>query len=271
MSIDSLRPDWPAPPAVRVLCTTRRGGQSLPPYDGLNLGDHVGDDPLAVAANRAALRQAMPARPVFLAQLHGSEVIHLTDQTPDGLAFDACYATQSAVACTIMTADCLPVLMCNRQGSWVAAAHAGWRGLLGQGGLGVLEVLLQRVLVLPVSGGGVGEASDVLIWLGPCIGPRVFEVGPEVRAAFVADSPESADCFVARGGDKWLADLAGLARQRLARLGIAQVFGNDSSAPWCTAGNPGFYFSHRRDRVSGRMAACVWIDGKSESVRNGRA
>ena len=264
---DWLIPDWPAPAGVRALCSTRRGGQSLPPYDSLNLGDHVGDDPLAVAANRATLRRAVPARPVFLSQVHGTELVQLDRQTPDGQTFDAAFTTQDGVACTVMVADCLPVLLTNRRGSWVAAAHAGWRGLTGQGGVGVLETLLRRVLALPAMGGAAGAASDVLVWLGPCIGPQAFEVGSEVRAAFVAAWPEAADCFVCAGRDKWLADLAGLARLRLARLGISQVFGNNSTAPWCTACNQDRFFSHRRDRSSGRMAACVWLEVASSEGR----
>ncbi|MDP2368086.1 MAG: peptidoglycan editing factor PgeF [Rhodoferax sp.] len=264
-NIDCLRPGWPAPSAVRALCTTRRGGHSGPPYESLNLGDHVGDDPQAVAENRVTLRRAMPARPVFLSQVHGADVIRLTDQTPDGERFDACFTTQTGVACTVMVADCLPVLMCNRQGSWVAAAHAGWRGLAGHGGAGVLEALLRRLLALAGPQGMVSQTSDVLVWLGPCIGPSAFEVGSEVRAAFVAALPEAAECFVASGQGKWLADLAALARQRLVHLGLPQVDGNDSSAAWCTAGNPDKFFSHRRDRVSGRMAACIWLEATSQT------
>jgi len=265
MTLDCLRPDWPAPSNVRALCTTRAGGHSKSPYDGLNLGDHVGDDPLAVAANRVALRRAMPARPVFLTQVHGTGVVALTEQTRDGEHADACYTQQMGLACTIMVADCLPVLLTNRQGSWVAAAHAGWRGLAGQGGVGVLETLLRRVQALTWPGVAASKPSDVLAWLGPCIGPSAFEVGPEVRAAFCADLPEAANCFLAEGQGKWLADLAGLARQRLGRLGVTEVHGNDGTAPWCTVGNPNRFFSHRRDGVSGRLAACVWLEASSTS------
>lgn len=270
MISDWLIPDWPAPNGIGALCTTRQAGQSLAPYASLNLGDHVGDDPLAVAANRATLRRDMPARPVFLSQVHGVDVVQLSDQSSDGERVDACFATQGGVACTVMVADCLPVLMCSRQGVWVAAAHAGWRGLAGQDGVGVLEALLRRVTALPAMGGAAGEASDILVWLGPCIGPQAFEVGPEVRAAFVDTWPEAADRFVPAGHGKWLADLAGLARQRLARMGLGQVFGNNSTQPWCTVSNPDKFFSHRRDRVSGRMAACVWmaavsLEGRADS------
>lgn len=265
MFSDWLIPDWPAPDGIGALCTTRQAGHSLAPYASLNLGDHVGDDPLAVAANRATLRQTMPARPVFLSQVHGVDVVQLSDQSLDGERYDACFTTQGGVACTVMVADCLPMLMCSRHGAWVAAVHAGWRGLAGQDGVGVLEALLQRVLALPALGGATDQASEILVWLGPCIGPQAFEVGPEVRAAFVDVWPEAADCFVPAGHGKWLADLANLARQRLARMGLNQVFGNNSTEPWCTVSNPDKFFSHRRDRVSGRMAACVWIEAVADT------
>jgi YfiH family protein len=248
---DWLIPDWPAPAGVRAVCTTRAGGRSLPPYDSLNLGDHVGDDPLAVGANRAVLAQALQAHPVFLQQVHGSGVVAIDAHTPHGTAADACHTHQRGVACTIMVADCLPLLYTDRRGSFVAAAHAGWRGLAGQGGVGVLEAL-QAQLAVP--------ADQVLVWLGPCIGPQAFEVGPEVKAAFELHDAQAASCFrSAAATGKWLADLPALARQRLAALGISQVYGNDGSPPWCTVSNPSRFFSHRRDRVSGRLAACIWL------------
>ncbi len=250
-SDDWLVPRWPAPAAVRAVCTTRAGGRSLPPYDSFNLGDHVGDDPLAVGANRAVLAQALGARPVFLQQVHGSGVVALDAHTPHGTQADACYTREAGVACTIMVADCLPLLYTDARGSFVAAAHAGWRGLAGQGGVGVLETL-HATLAVP--------ANDVLVWLGPCIGPQAFEVGPEVKAAFEAHDARAAACFrPAAATGKWLADLSALARQRLAALGITQVYGNDSSSAWCTVANASRFFSHRRDRVSGRLAACIWL------------
>ena len=248
---DWLIPQWPAPAVVRAVCTTRAGGRSQPPYDSLNLGDHVGDDPLAVGANRAVLAQALQAHPVFLQQVHGSGVVALDAHTPHGTAGDACYTRQRGLACTIMVADCLPLLYTDRRGSFVAAAHAGWRGLAGQGGRGVLESLHATLGV---------NAADLLVWLGPCIGPRAFEVGAEVKAAFEAHDARAAACFrPAPAAGKWLADLPALARQRLAALGVTQVYGNDGSTPWCTVANPSRFFSHRRDRVSGRLAACVWL------------
>jgi len=248
---DWLIPQWPAPAKVRAVCTTRAGGRSVAPYDSLNLGEHVGDDPQAVGANRAVLARALDARPVFLQQVHGGGVVALDARTPHGIQADACYTRERGVACTIMVADCLPLLFSDAAGSFVAAAHAGWRGLAGQGGFGVLEALYAAVGV---------PAREIMVWLGPCIGPQAFEVGEEVRSAFEAHDLRAASCFrPAAAPGKWLADLPALARQRLAALGIAQVYGNDGSAPWCTVANPSRFFSHRRDRVSGRLAACIWL------------
>lgn len=268
MHADWLLPDWPAPASVRAVCTTRAGGGSLPPYDGFNLGDHVGDDPACVAAHREALRQQLGTRPVFLQQVHGTQVLELNAASADGAQADACIATAPGVACTIMVADCLPVLFTDEEGSVVAAAHAGWRGLAGAGGRGVLEQVYERIMAGVQAGrppramkngaDGRGSAPRLLAWLGPCIGPQAFEVGPEVKAAFEAHDPAAAGLFRAHGAGKWLADLPGLARQRLAALGVTQVYGNDGSAAWCTVGNPSRFFSHRRDRVSGRFAACIW-------------
>ncbi len=264
--LELLQPQWPAPNGVRATFTTRIGGHSVAPYDSLNLGDHVGDAPQAVSANRSALAQSMGARPVFLQQVHGVQVAHLDHNTPDGTQADACITTERAVACTIMVADCLPVLFTNRLGSVVAAAHAGWRGLAG----GVLEAVFERfslsAQVNTAQAATNSIANDVIAWLGPCIGPQAFEVGAEVREAFVAHDAAAAGLFMpsAQAG-KWLADLPGLARQRLVALGLnpqTQLFGNDGSAAWCTVSNPSRFFSHRRDAArlggSGRMAACIW-------------
>ena len=249
-------PDWPAPPGVRALCSTRAGGVSAGPFDSLNLGDHVGDDPAAVAANRAALADAMQARPVFLRQVHGTGVVELEPGTADGVEADACIATQTKLACAIMVADCLPVLFALGDGRAVAAAHAGWRGLAGPAGEGVLEAVCRRLW--QATGAGPRET---IAWLGPCIGPEAFEVGPEVKSAFEARDPGAGALFQPHGPGKWLADLAGLARRRLQALGLAGLHGNDSSEPWCTVMNPSRFFSHRRDRGrSGRFAAAVWRD-----------
>jgi YfiH family protein len=255
---DWIVPDWPAPASVRSVCTTRQGGVSLPPYESLNLGDHVGDAAEAVTGNRSVLATTIGARPVFLHQVHGSGVVQLNADTPDGTQADGCLSTQAGLACTIMVADCLPVLFTDSEGRAVAAAHAGWRGLAGAAGTGVLETV-SRALWDALEEPPAAAAARTIAWLGPCIGPQAFEVGDEVRQAFVAQQREAAAMFKPHAQGKWLADLQGLARLRLSALGITQVYGNDGSAAWCSVGNPSRFFSHRRDRVSGRFAACIWL------------
>ena len=244
-----LQPDWPAPPHVRAVMTDRHGGVSAAPYDSLNLGDHVGDQAASVLANRAILAEAVGRRPVFLQQIHGVDCVTLNAATPDGVAADACMSTTADVACTIMVADCLPVLFHAPGQKRVAAAHAGWRGLAG----GVLENTLQALL-------GQGSVQDVQAWLGPCIGPTAFEVGEEVREAFVAADPHAQAAFkpLATPG-KYLADLPALAHQRLHGAGVTQVEGNDGSLSWCTFSQAQTFYSHRRDGVSGRFAASICL------------
>lgn len=255
--LHGLRPDWPAPTHVHALMSERHGGVSQAPWDSMNLGDHVGDSPQSTQVNRQRLQDALGSRPVFLQQVHGVDCVMLDASSQDGAVADACIATGPGVACTIMVADCLPVLMCDTAGRWVAAAHAGWRGLAGHGGRGVLEVLLER---LPL---GDTRPQDILVWLGPCIGPQAFEVGGEVRAVFCDADPDANALFKPLADGKWLADLAGLARLRLQHLGLSRVYGNDSQPAWCTFTQSSQFFSHRRDsRVlgqSGRMAACIWL------------
>lgn len=262
---DWIVPDWPAPARVRAVCTTRAGGVSRPPFDGLNLGDHVGDAPPAVAANRQILGRAIGARPVFLHQVHGRGVAMLDAATPDGVEADACVSSEPGLACAVLVADCLPVLLTDCGGTVVAAAHAGWRGLAGEAGQGVLEAVFERfdARMRQLHGPAIDVASATLAWLGPCIGPGAFEVGVEVREAFCAADAAAAAHFQALPGGKCLADLAGLARRRLHALGITRIHGNDGSAPWCTVSQPLRFFSHRRDQArlggSGRLAACVWL------------
>ncbi|QJD30016.1 peptidoglycan editing factor PgeF [Methylococcus geothermalis] len=236
-----IEPDWPAPPGVRAASTLRRGGTSVGAYAGLNLGAHVGDAPEAVAANRAFLRRRLdlPAEPAWLRQVHGSDAVEAGVE-PEPAA-DASYTRDVGVVCAVMTADCLPVLLCTRDGKGVAAVHAGWRGLAG----GVIE----RAADALGSGG-------LLAWLGPAIGPAAFEVGEEVRAAFLAQDAESDAAF--RGGDngRWFADIYLLARLRLRRLGIGDVHGGR----WCTYSDENRFFSYRRDGVTGRMATLIWRD-----------
>ena len=201
---DWLVPDWPAPPGVRAVCTTRScpagDAPSAAPWGGFNLADHVGDAPQAVASHRAALAACTGARPVFLEQVHGCRVAELDAYAPDGQPADAAVTASSGVACTVMVADCLPVLLARADGAAVAAAHAGWRGLAG----GVIEAAAQAVRRLgphpPASAASATSAVEVVAWLGPCIGPDAFEVGPEVRAAFTAARPEAAACFSPRPG-----------------------------------------------------------------------
>ncbi len=250
--------DWPvlARTRVRAACTTREGGVSGAPYDSLNLGDHVGDDAACVQANRMALARRLGVRPVYLQQVHGVLAVVLDAHTPDGTVADACATADPEVACTIMVADCLPVLLAADDGSAVAAAHAGWRGLAH----GVIESAHGALMRLSPPRAGVGVSA----WLGPCIGPEAFEVGEEVRAAFEAVQPASVPQRFKphpTASGKWFADLPGLARDRLQAMGVPAVHGNDGSAAWCTHANASRFFSHRRDRVSGRLAACVWLQG----------
>jgi len=221
--------------------TTRTDGVSGGPYASFNLGAHVGDDPAAVAANRQRLREALslPAEPLWLEQVHGTDVARFGgEERPRA---DAAVALAPGEVCAVMVADCLPVLLADRGGTCVAAAHAGWRGLAA----GVLE---SAVAALPV------DPSRLVAWLGPAIAPDAFEVGPEVREAFVAADEVAAEAFRPGLGDRWLADVYQLARQRLGRAGVTEVHGGEL----CTVSDPSRFFSYRRDGVTGRMAALVW-------------
>jgi YfiH family protein len=252
-----LLPEWPAPAGVRAVFSTRAGGVSAPPFDSLNLGEHVGDDPTAVATNRARFCAATGAAPVFMQQPHGTRCADLDLwAAPETPSADACVTTTPGRACTVMVADCLPLLLCDMQGRAVAAAHAGWRGLAA----GVVESCVVSLR------GRLGQPdAGLMAWLGPCIGPAAFEVGDEVRQAFVAADPGAARCFDAGAAPgKWLADLSGLARRRLAAVGVRAVYGNDTSAAWCTVSESSRFFSHRRDAgrlgSTGRMAASIWLE-----------
>jgi YfiH family protein len=238
-------PDWPAPPVVRARVTTRRGGVSSAPFDGFNLGTHVGDSPEAVATNRARLRRHLPAEPLWLDQVHGTEAVAADAGGAGGVVCaDASVSRTPGVVCAVMTADCLPVLFCDDASTVVAAAHAGWRGLVA----GVLETTLRRMAVAP---------ERVMAWLGPAIGPTAFEVGDEVRAAFLAVDPDAEGAFVAHAAPgKWLADLFMLARLRLARAGVMRVYGGGL----CTFNDADRFFSYRRDGRTGRFASLVWLD-----------
>lgn len=251
-------PEWDAPARVRALMSWRGAdathGASRAPYAHFNLGAHVGDAPEAVAANRAQLAAAMHgARPVWMNQVHGARVLTLDAASPGAPPQDAdAAATRCAgVACAVMVADCLPVLLADAAGRAVAAAHAGWRSLAA----GVLEGAVARVRGL------AGESdAEVLAWLGPCIGPAAFEVGGEVRAAFLAAGAAADICFLPHG-KRWLASLPALACQRLLACGVQCISGNDGSTDWCTFSQPERWYSYRRDGgATGRMAACVWLE-----------
>jgi len=236
-----LIPDWPAPANVKSLQTTRKGGGSLPPYASFNLGSHVGDNPLTVARNRMLLSTLCPSEPVWLNQVHGTSVVDVSQAgcLPEA---DASVSTHAGAVCVVMTADCLPILLCDEGGSVVGAAHAGWRGLCD----GVIEATVQAMSVPP---------SMLMAWLGPAIGPARFEVGEEVRAAFVTRQPQAAAAFVPGTDGKWLADLYQLARLRLQALGINRIYGGKR----CTYSDSERFYSYRRDGVTGRMGTFIWL------------
>ena len=240
MNAGWLVPDWPAPATVRACVTTRAGGVRHPPFEQFNLGDHVGDDPARVAENRLRLQRALGCRPVWLNQVHGVAVVEADPAVVREA--DASWSATPGVACTILTADCLPVLFCNRAGTRVAAAHAGWRGLAA----GMLEATLEALDCAP---------EEVLVWLGPAIGPDAFEIGPEVREAFLDGFPNADVAFRPSGNPgKSLADLYQLARIRLAARGVSAVHGGGL----CTWSDPRFY-SYRRAARTGRFASLIWL------------
>ena len=257
-------PKWPQ--NVKIHMSTRLGGYSVGPYASLNLGDHVGDDASAVNSNRAQYQRLIGVPTVYLKQVHQSEVVLIEPITPDAIEADVCLTHHSQLACTIMVADCLPVLMTDSQGILVGAAHAGWRGLAGLGCKGELGVIETLIAALEAQTKSLGVANPQwLAWLGPCIGPKHFEVGSEVRSAFIVD-PLAESYFkpspLAHSG-KWLADLAGLAKLKLGQSGVQIILGNDSGVQgdlWCTYSQSKLFYSHRRDKVSGRLAASIWLD-----------
>lgn len=239
-SSDWLLPDWPAPASVRACVTTRVGGASQAPFDSLNLGDHVSDDPLAVAENRRRLVERLGCEPAWLRQVHSPDAVRAG--CSQVLTADANWTDEPGRACAVLTADCLPALFCDRSGTRVAAAHAGWRGLAG----GVLENTV-AALALP--------ADQVLVWLGPAIGPQSFEVGGEVREAFVAQHPEAAQAFVeSHNPGKFLGDLYLLARIRLAAVGVTAVYGGGLDTF-----TDARFFSYRRAPRTGRFASLIWL------------
>lgn len=250
-----LRPDWRAPAVVRALSTTRTGGVSRGVYASLNLAEHVGDQSAAVQQNRALLRTGagLPAEPLWLNQVHGTTVCSV-DQTFDGPPeADASVSAQAGAVCAVMTADCLPVLLCDRAGTVVAAVHAGWRGLAA----GVVEAAVARM---------ARPSDQLMAWIGPAIGPEHFEVGEEVRACFCDGDVTAASAFRPSPAGRWLADLPALARQRLLRLGLGRVSGGHL----CTHSDASLFFSYRRDGVTGRMATLIWLQSPATRRASGR-
>jgi YfiH family protein len=294
--LEFIYPQWSVSPRVHACTTTRVGGVSTGPYAGLNLATHVGDDPGQVAANRQRLVAALnlPAKPLWLEQVHGTEVLVIDGQTMTAEQAPSCSGMGAAASvfadeqvgfsngagkahkhqmmenaerdfrdteiaqapcadaslthepghvCAVLTADCLPVLLCERHGRAVAAAHAGWRGLLA----GVIERTVEGLAQSP---------ENIAAWLGPAIGPRAFEVGPEVREAFLARDAAAAAAFKPSLGGAWLADLYSLARQRLAQVGVNAISGGD----FCTFSDPARFYSYRLDGRTGRMASLIWLE-----------
>ena len=246
--IDFIQPNWPAPPNVKALQTTRTGGVSQGAYTSLNLGTHVNDDPIAVAKNRQLLSAYLPTEPVWVNQVHGVEVIDAATSSCLENA-DASFTTKPNVVCVTMTADCLPVLLCDRKGTVVAAAHAGWRGLCD----GVIEAAVAKMHV---------PANEILVWLGPAIGPHAFEVGDEVREQFMAKDSKAALAFRPHG-DKWLCNMYQIARQRLNAMGVTEIYGASVNEDFCTYTDEARFFSFRRDNVTGRMASMIWLEKAS--------
>ncbi|MDP2761945.1 MAG: peptidoglycan editing factor PgeF [Sideroxyarcus sp.] len=237
-----LVPDWPAPANIKALQTTRQGGVSAVPYASLNLGLHVGDDPQRVNCNRQSLEPLMPSEPVWLEQVHGTVVAN-ADMAACRVVADACIAHQRGSVCVVMTADCLPLLLCDEDGTVVGAAHAGWRGLCD----GVIEAAVQAMDVAP---------HRLMAWLGPAISQEHFEVGSEVREALIARQVQAAEAFIVQGAPgKYRADLYLLARQRLHALGITRIYGGEH----CTFGERERFYSFRRDGVTGRMGTFIWL------------
>lgn len=243
---DLIIPRWPAPANVRAIQTTRAGGVSVAPYDTLNLGMHVEDNPLNVARNRQLLNACVPTEPVWLNQVHGVSVVDAgaTACVPDA---DAAFSTSRGAVCAVMTADCLPLLFCNREGTVVAATHAGWRGLCE----GVIEATIEAMQVLP---------GSLMAWLGPAIGPQAFEVGEDVRQEFISQQNEAKDAFAATGVDKCLADIYRLAQLRLERMGVTEIYGGGIDQDFCTYTDKNRFFSFRRDGKTGRMATLIWLE-----------
>ncbi|MFT7053042.1 MAG: YfiH family protein [Psychromonas sp.] len=245
--VQLLKPNWSAPAHIQAFSSTRLGGDSLDPYAGLNLGLHVGDEPLIVGKNRSTLAKtlSLPEKLFWLNQTHSTTLLKLEENTASGLTADAAWTRCKNTPCIVMTADCLPLLITDKLGTFVAAIHAGWRGLCD----GIIEKSINTIC-----GQLAVNAKDLLVWLGPCIGKNAFEVGDEVRAAFIAKNAQAEGAFSA-SGDRWLADLQQLARLRLAPFNVFEI----TASEYCTFSQSELFYSYRRDGVTGRMASLIWI------------
>lgn len=239
-----IQPDWPAPSNIKAYSTLRHSGISQPPYDLLNLGIHVGDEIANVAKNRLLLKQLLqlPSEPIWIQQQHSNIAVLATDENRNKTA-DASFTKESNTICVVLTADCLPILLCNREGTMVSAIHAGWRGLSN-------GIILQTLSAINM------PDADILAWLGPAISPICFEVGEEVRNLFIDIDPETKNAFTPTKRGRWLGDLYAIARLQLKKQGITSIYGGEH----CTYSDTKRFFSYRRDGITGRMASLIWIN-----------
>lgn len=239
-----IQANWPAASTIKAFSTTRQGGFSLAPYESFNLGDHCGDNMEKVQRNRQLLNVALglPHDPIWLSQIHGTHAV-VSEHAVIGTKADAAYTMQKNTVCAVLTADCLPVLVCDRAATRVAAIHAGWKGLVS----GVIEATIKHLDI---------SSDELLVWLGPAISQQAYEVGDEVRTQFMDHDANAALAFIPSPNKRWLANMYLLAKQRLTALGITNIYGGD----FCTYSQPELFFSYRRDNVTGRMASLIWID-----------
>ena len=253
-NLDFITPNWPAPKNVHALQTNRHKGHSHSPFDSLNFGMHVNDNPMHVAQNRQLLSEHLPSEPVWLNQTHSITVVDAANTTclPNA---DASFSTKKNVVCVVMTADCLPVLLCDKAGTIVIAVHAGWRGLCDGAIEASIDKACRAAQIMP---------ADLMAWLGPAIGPNAFEVGAEVRDQFIMQDGQAEAAFKPHKNDnqeqnKWLANIYQIAAQRLNNCSVSQVYGGGIESDFCTFTQKEQFFSYRRDGVTGRMASLIWL------------
>ena len=241
-----ISPEWPVPLNVKAIITTRKGGISQNNYASFNIAQHVEDNPEHVLSNRSKLRKLLPSEPVWLSQVHGNRVIQANPNTSQNIEADATVTHQPNVVLSIQTADCLPVLLCNQQGTVIGACHAGWRGLAND----IIENTIREMQCAP---------ETIIAYLGPAIGSEKFEVGEEVKQVFVNKHSLAASAFVQASATKWLADIYGLAKIRLSAMGVNNIYGGN----FCTFTDEARFFSYRRDKQTGRMASLIWLTNNS--------